>query len=98
MDFYPSITDNLLTKTPKWAPKYHYIAATEFETIINARRTILYDHKGNVWTKKDKKTQFDVSMGANDGAEICELVGLYILTEIHKNVDFTSVGYTETMD
>ena len=31
-------------------------------------------------------------MGANDGAEICELVGLYILTEIHKNIDFTSVG------
>ena len=33
-----------------------------------------------------------MSMGANDGAEICELVGLYILTEIHKNIDFTSVG------
>ena len=31
-------------------------------------------------------------MGANDGAEICELVGLYILTEIHKNIDFTSIG------
>ena len=31
-------------------------------------------------------------MGANDGAEICELVGLYILTEIHENIDFTSVG------
>ena len=30
-----------------------------------------------------KKQQFDVSMGANDGAEICELVGLYLLTEIH---------------
>ena len=28
----------------------------------------------------------------NDGAEICELVGLYILTEIHKNMAFTSVG------
>ena len=31
-------------------------------------------------------------MGASDGAEICELAGLYILTEIHKNIDFTSVG------
>ena len=40
----------------------------------------------------DPKKQFDVSMGANDGAEICELVGLYIQTEIHKNIDFTSVG------
>ena len=41
---------------------------------------------------KNSKNQFDVSMGANDGAEIYELVRLYILTEIHKNIDFTSVG------
>ena len=31
-------------------------------------------------------------MGANDGTEICEVVGLYILTEIHRNTDFTSIG------
>ena len=85
VDFYPSITDNLLTKTLKWAQKYRNIAVTEFDAIMHARRTILYDHKGNVWTKKNSKNLFDMSMGANDGAEICELVGLYILTEIHKN-------------
>ena len=56
-----------------------------------ARRTILYDHKGNVWTKKKTKKQFNISMGANDGAEICELVGLYILTVIHKNIDLTNL-------
>ena len=33
-----------------------------------------------------------MSLGANDGAMICEHVGLYILTEIHENIDFTSVG------
>ena len=75
VDFYPSITDNLLIKTLKWAKKYHNIAVTEFDAIMHARRTILYDHKGNVWTKKNSENQFDVSMGANDGAEICELVG-----------------------
>ena len=41
---------------------------------------------------KDSKNQFDMSMVANDGAEICELVGLYMPTEIHENMDFTSVG------
>ena len=92
MDFYPSITDNLLTKTLKWAQKYHNITVTEFDALMHARRTILYDHKGNVLPQKNSKNQFDVSMGANDGAEICELVGLYILIEIHKNIDFTSVG------
>ena len=33
-----------------------------------------------------------MSIGAIDGAEICELVGLYILIEIQKNLDFTSAG------
>ena len=99
VDFYPSITDNLLIKTLKWAQKYHNIALTEFDAMMHARRTILFDHKGNVWTKKNSKNQFDVSMRANDEAEICELVGLNILTEIHRNIDFTSVDYyTESMD
>ena len=53
VDFYPSITDNLLIKTLKWAQKYHNIAVTEFDAIMHARRTILCDHKGNVWTKKN---------------------------------------------
>ena len=55
-DFYPSITDNPLIKILKWAPKNHNITPTELETIIHARRTILYDHKGNVWTKKAQNT------------------------------------------
>ena len=62
---------------------------TWFETTIHARRAILYDSKGNV--KKYSKDQFDMSIRANDGAEICELVGLYIHTEVQKT-DFTSVG------
>ena len=44
----------------------------------------------------DKKitsySQFDVSIGTNDGAEICGLVGLYIATKIHIDMDITSVG------
>ena len=71
VDFYPSITDNLLIKTPKWANKYHNITATEFETTIHARRTILYDHEGNVLKEKNSKNQLNVSMRVNDGAEIC---------------------------
>ena len=33
-----------------------------------------------------------MSVGANDDAEFCELVGLCIHTEILENIDFTSVG------
>ena len=33
---------------------------------------------GFVWSKKSSP-QFDVAMGSFDGAEVCELVGLYML-------------------
>ena len=59
---------------------------------MHARRTILCDHKENILKKGTEKKQFEMSMGDSDGAEICELVGLYLLTEIHKNIDLTSVG------
>ena len=36
--------------------------------------------KENIWTKKNGT--FDVTMGAPDGAEVCELVGLFLLNEI----------------
>ena len=36
---------------------------------------MLFDSKGT-WIKKDDNL-FDVTMGSFDGAEICELVGLY---------------------
>ena len=32
--------------------------------------------------KKHGYNKFDVSMGAYDGAEVCELVGLYILKQL----------------
>ena len=79
IDFYPSISDELLNKSIEWARKHTSIDDQEYETIMHSRRTLLHDDKGNMWTKKDIKKQFDVSMGAFDGAEVCELIGLYML-------------------
>ena len=40
---------------------------------------------GKLWTKKDgSNSLFDVTMGSFDGAEICELVGLFILNHLGK--------------
>ena len=50
VDLYPLVTDNQLIKTLKWAQKYNNMAVTEFDPIMHARRTIPFDHKGNVWT------------------------------------------------
>lgn len=41
---------------------------------------------GNTWCKK--RSTFDVTMGSFDGAETCELVGLYLLSQLqHLNID-----------
>ena len=82
VDFYPSITEELLSKCLRWAESFIDISDIDYRTIIHSRRTLLYDHKNTTWTKRDGIRQFDVSMGAYDGAEVCELVGLYVLKQL----------------
>ena len=48
----------------EWAKKHSSIDDKEYETIMHPRRTLLYDTKGNMWTMKEIKKQFDVSMEA----------------------------------
>ena len=42
--------------------------------------------------KKDSEGLFDVTMGSHDGAEICELVGLFILNHLSKKFGKESIG------
>lgn len=50
--------------------------------IINqARKSLLLDNIG-VWVKDDDNVLFDVKMGSFDCAEVCELVGLYLMGKI----------------
>ena len=46
-------------------------------TIFHARKSLLFD-KTSIWVKNDKP-DFDVTIGSYDGAEVCQLVGLYLL-------------------
>ena len=48
------------------------------EIIKHCRKTLLY-YEDSVWIKKGEGGNFDVSIGAYDGAEICELVGCVLL-------------------
>ena len=77
VDFYPSITKELLTKSMNYAKSLTTIEEEVKATIFHARKSLLFD-KTNVWVKKDN-TDFDVTMGSYDGADVCELVGLYLL-------------------
>ena len=78
VDFYPSITEKLLNKALEYAKQYIHISDEDHKIIFQARRSFLFNN-GTPWNKK-KNSKFDVAMGSFDGAECCELVGLYMLS------------------
>ena len=39
-------------------------------------------YKNEPWKKKDSDNCFDVTMGSYDGAELCEFIGIYILSKL----------------
>ena len=49
-------------------------------------------HDNKPWIKKDSNDDFDVTMGSYDGAEVCELAGLFMLIELSKIFDEDNIG------
>ena len=69
VDFYPSITEELLTRALDFAGKHTTITEEDRQIILHTKRPLLYNN--NIpWTKKS--SDFDVAMGSFDGAEVCE--------------------------
>ena len=52
IDFYPFTSDELKNKSIELAKEHSAIDDTECETIMHARRNLLYDNIGNMWNKK----------------------------------------------
>ena len=89
-EFYPSITEKLLKDAISFAKKHVRISNNDMKIIKHARKSLLYND-GQPWVKKNNES-FDVTMGAFDGAEICELVGCYLLSIISKSYCKEDVG------
>ena len=60
-------------------------------TIINSRKAFLF-YDDDPWVKKDTSQHFDVTEGSFDGAEACELVGLFLLNQLEDIITNGSVG------
>ena len=58
---------------------------------MHARKSFLYLHN-EPWVKKNLTSQFDVTMGSFDGAEICEIVGIYLMNELSKILKKENIG------
>ena len=90
-DFYPSITEELLGKAIEFARRFTEITQNNVDIIMHARKCLLFN-RDEQWIKKDGNGLFDVTMGSWDGAEVCELVGLYLLNRLQDVLPSVNVG------
>ena len=83
-DFHQSMQEELLNKGLRFAQEYIDITSKDTEIIYHARKSLHFDEK-DAWMKKQSGL-FDVTMGAYDGAEVCELVGTYVISYIKESI------------
>ena len=91
VDFYPSITRPLLIKALNFARSVTTITDSDINIILHARKSLLFSD-GATWVKKNGDELFDVPMGAFDGAELCMIIGAYILDSLNKEFPFLIGG------
>ena len=58
---------------------------------MQARKTFLF-HEGVAWVKRSGNEDFDVPMGSYDVAEVCELVGAFLLKNLSHIIGKSNVG------
>ena len=77
-ELYPSISKSLLMKVINHAKSFVTISKEEINTIMHSRKSLLFNNT-SVWIKEEGDPEFDVTMSSFNGANICELVDVYIL-------------------
>ena len=92
VSYYPSITEKLLDKALLFAQETldESIPIDHIQIIKNARKSILCSNS-ETWQKKD--SDFDVTMGAFDGAQLTDLVGLYLLNILSNEIPEIEFGF-----
>ena len=107
VDFYPSITEDLLMKSLNYLKLIEAIDEKVVKVIVHSRTIEAIDEKvvkvimnsrksllfdrDNAWVKKENPN-VDVTMGSYDGVELCELTGLYILNALSSKFGKEKIG------
>ena len=100
----PSISKELLLIAITYAKTLVNISNEKINTIMHSRKSLLFS-KTVTWVKKIGDPDFDITTGSIDGAELCELVGLFILHNLggkyrkhriglYRDDGLTCFGYT----
>ena len=90
-EFYPSITKHLMLKSIEHVKLCTSITQQELDIILHVRKSLLFS-KNKPWEKTINESSFDITIGSYDGAEICELLNLYILSILGKVYGIQKVG------
>ena len=80
VDFYPSISEKLLENAISFAKQHADVGDKIVEIIQHCRKSMLVTNDAT-WVK-NTGSLFDVTMSSFDGAEICDLVGLFLLHKL----------------
>ena len=96
-NFYLSISIDLFTDAISYAKTITNIDDHQLSIIMQSRKTLLFNSNEPL-VKKTGEENFDVPMGCDDGAEVCELVGTYILKKLKMSQIKRTLVYIVTMD
>ena len=75
------IKNQNLPKALSFAKLQYDFTSDELELIMHSRKTLLF-WQDSTWVKQESDEDFDIPVGCYDGAEICELVGIYIQNKL----------------
>ena len=89
-EFYPSIKEQLLKEALDFAKSFINIPENDKVIINHARKSLLFNNS-QTWIKKESGL-FDVAMGAYDGAEVCDLVGSFLLYALSLRYNKTTIA------
>ena len=81
VDFYRPISESLLDQAIERAKQNSKISDQDIKLIKHARKLLLHND-GIAWRKRNSDSTFDVTMGSYDGAEVCKLIGLFVLDKM----------------
>ena len=89
-DFYASVLKELLTNALTFAKTIINLDDHDKKIIYHSRKSLLFNQEQTGMKKRSH--MFDVSMGAYYGAEVCELIGIFLLNLLGRQYDTKNIG------
>ena len=90
-EYYPSITEESLDKAISFASNHTTVSLEDIRIIKHSTKSLLF-HLEQAWKKKESSSCFDVAMGSYDGAELCELIGIFTQSVLKDIINKEAMG------